>query len=168
MNKHARFTSNTFRLAVLALAMAGAGSAIAASINAVSTSSVVAPIKITKSADLAFGTFSSSDTGGTVTIGADNVRSITGDVTLMAGGTPKAAKFDVTGQAGLTYSIGVTATDLKSGDNIMAVAPVSSLPSGLLDGTGAQSFFVGGTVTVAANQAAGEYTGSVTATVQYN
>jgi spore coat protein U-like protein len=59
----------------------------------------------------------------------------------------------------------------------MAFAPISALTantatsgtvsSGTLTG-GTQTIFVGGSLTVAANQAPGTYSGTVTATVDYN
>ncbi|MDB5745841.1 MAG: hypothetical protein JWP72_689 [Massilia sp.] len=172
MTKNTRFTSNGFRLAVLALAIAGSSNANAASVSADAKSTVVAPIQIAKSADLAFGSFAAGATGGTVTVTPGGARSKVGDVTLMTG-AGAAAQFNVSGQAGLTYSIVLAATPLnrEGGGGTMTLTPVSDLTSGLLAGTGAagiQSFFVGGDLTVGANQAPGEYLGSVTATVEYN
>ena len=177
MTKHARFTSNGFRLAVLALAIAGSGSAIAASAVANSTSTVVTPINITKSADLAFGSFAASAAAGSVTITPGGTRSAGGGVTAVAS-TATAAKFDVTGEAGAGYSIDVVASTLSDGGgNSMTLTPISdftasastsnTLTVGTLTG-GAQSIYVGGVLAVAANQAAGTYSGTVTATVNYN
>ena len=177
MTKHARFTSNGFRLAVLALAIAGSSSAIAASAVANSTSTVVTPINITKSADLAFGSFAAGATAGTVTVTPGGARSAGGGVTAVTS-TATAAKFDVTGLAGMGYSIDVAATTLSDGSgNSMTLTPISDLTAsastantvttGSLTG-GAQSIYVGGVLAVAANQAAGTYNGSVTATVNYN
>ena len=177
MTKNSRFTSNGFRLAVLALAIAGSGSASAATVNAASTSTIVAPINITKAVDLAFGSFAASASAGTVTLTPGGGRTVDGGVTEIASSTATAAKFDVTGQAGFTYSISITGTPLTSGANSMAFTPVSDLTggtatsgnvtAGVLTG-GAQSIFVGGVLNVGASQAAGDYTGSVTALVNYN
>lgn len=177
MNKQSHFLSHAVRLAALTLALAATGKAIAADATATSTSTVVSPIAISKFADLAFGSFASGATGGSVTISPNGVRAVSGGVIEMAGATA-AAQFDVTGNAGSSYSIslGGTAT-LTSGGNSMAFTPVSDLTaSAITSGTvstgtltgGAQSIFVGGVLTVAANQPAGTYGGTVVATVNYN
>lgn len=176
MTKNSRFTSNAFRLAVLALAIAGSGSAIAANAVATSTSTVITAINIAKSADLAFGSFAATAAAGTVTITPAGARTSTGVVEVAS--TPSAAKFDVTGQSGMGYSISVVATPLSDGgSNSMTFTPISALTAststsgtvsvGTLTG-GAQSIYVGGVLTVAASQAAGSYSGTVTATVDYN
>jgi hypothetical protein len=178
MNKHSRFTSNGFKLAVMALAISGAGSAMAATTNATSTGVVVTPIAVTKSADLSFGNFAGGASIGTVVLTPAGVRSNTGGVVL-AGGTITAAKFDVTGQAGLTYSISMagTSANLTSGGNNIPFTAISDTSasaittgiatSGTLTG-GAQSIYVGGKLDVAINQPAGTYTGTVAVDVNYN
>jgi hypothetical protein len=172
MNKYFRSTSNVFRCAVLALAITGAGSAIAADGTAVVSGTVIAPIQITKTADLVFGSFAAGATGGTVTISTAGARAKTGDVVL-SGTAAAAAKFDVTGEGGLTYSIALTPTLLtrSGGTETMAFTAESDITSGTLagvGGAGAQSFFVGGVLTVGTGQVPGNYVGSVKATVAYN
>jgi hypothetical protein len=171
----------TFKLALMAAAAAvGAcvsapGQAAQASANA--TGTVVAPIAIVSTADLVFGRFAPG-TGGTVTISNSGVRSASGAV-LMSGGTPGAARFNITGEASSTYSITHSGSaTLTSGANSMILAKTSDLTganvttgnvtAGTLDAGGAQSLFVGGTLTVGAAQAPGVYTGTVIATVEYN
>lgn len=176
MTKHSHLTSTIFRLAVLALAMAGAGSATAATDQATSTGVVVAPIQITKMADLSFGSFAAGASLGTVTLGTDGSRNVTGGVVGLAS-TSTAARFDVVGQTGATYGITVVASDLTSGANTMAFAEAvavaasasstGTVASGTLTG-GTQSIFVGGVLNVAASQAAGTYAGTIDVTVQYN
>jgi spore coat protein U-like protein len=177
MNKHARFTLHGLQVALTLLACCSAGSAMAASTTATSTSTVVAPIAIAKAADLAFGSFAASAAAGTVTVSPNGARSFTGGVAA-AGGTPTAAKFNVTGEAGLTYTITLGDTaQLTSGANTIAFTSISdvtasaittgNVASGTLTG-GAQSIYVGGVLAVGAAQVAGTYTGSVTATVDYN
>jgi spore coat protein U-like protein len=179
MNKHARFTTHGLQVALTLLACCSAGSAMAASATATatSTSTVVAPIAIAKAADLAFGSFAASATAGTVTVSPNGARTFTGGVAA-AGGTPTAAKFNVTGEAGLTYAITLGGTaQLTSGANTMAFTSISdvtasaitstNVSSGTLTG-GAQSIYVGGVLAVGAAQVAGTYSGTVTATVDYN
>ena len=166
----------SLKLAFAAAAVAFAPAAFSANTNASSTGTVIAPIAIIKAADLAFGSFIAV-TGGSVTVSPNGARSVTGAV-VAAGGTPAAAKFDVTGEAGATYTISVVGdTNLTSGANNMAFTVISDLTaSASTSGTvatgtltaGAQSIFVGGTLTVASAQAAGTYTGNIVATVEYN
>jgi len=164
--------------AALALAMVAAvGSAAAAVATANSTSTVVTPINITKGADLAFGSFAAGSGAGSVTVSPNGARAFSGGVVGM-GGTPTAARFDVTGQAGLNYAITWTgSTELSDGGtNTMAFTRISAVTAsaatsgeatnGTLIG-GAQSIYVGGVLTVGANQAPGNYSGTITATVVY-
>ena len=176
--KHPRLT---FKLALMAAAAAvGAclsapGQAASATANANAT--VVTPIAIVNAADLVFGSFAPG-AGGTVTISNSGVRSASGAI-LMTGAAPQAARFNITGQASTTYSITHSGTAvLTSGANTMALAKTSDLTganvtsgnvaAGTLDAGGAQSLYVGGTVTVGAALAPGLYTGTVLATVDYN
>jgi hypothetical protein len=177
MTKNFRITPSAVRLALLALAVAGTGGAIAATTNATATGTVVAPLQIAKSADLVFGNFAASASSGSVTITPAGARSVAGGVTAING--VATTKFDVTGQSGFGYSISLVGGTLSAngGANTMTFTPVgdltaSSITSSTLSAStltgGAQSIFVGGVLSVGANQAAGDYAGIVTATVDYN
>ncbi|MFL6709612.1 MAG: DUF4402 domain-containing protein [Massilia sp.] len=170
------------KLALLAGLFTGAvlsmPGAHAANATANATSTVVAPIAIVKAADLSFGKFAAT-TGGSVTISTTGVRTNTPGVVQIGGGTLSAARFDVTGETDATFSIAITSSPTLSagGGNTMAFATVSDLTAGntvtgnVTSGTltlGSQSIYVGGILTVGLAQAAGTYTGSVTATVEYN
>jgi spore coat protein U-like protein len=182
MNKHSRFTSNGFKLAVMALAIGGAGSALAATTPATAsaTTTVITPIGISKVTDLTFGSIAPGSTPGTVTLTPGSVATAGGGV-LLAGGTPAAALFNVTGEGGKGYTLTVNGTTLTGAGTPMAFTPISDFSAsavvtsntgaGLLAGTGsagAQSVYVGGVLAVAANQTAGTYTGTITASVDYN
>ena len=180
MNKHSHITSTVFRLAVLVLAMAGAGSAIAANnTTAIASGTVVTPLDITTASDLAFGSFAVS-AAGSVTVTPGGVRSVGGGVTAIASTTSSAAKFDVVGTAGMNYALTLDAPatlTTAGGVNSMPFAAVSdtsasAITSGTVAGGtltgGGQSIYVGGVLTVAANQAPGAYSGTITATVAYN
>jgi hypothetical protein len=181
MNKHARFTSYGFKLAVMALALFGAGSVMAAtSATATSTGVVVTPISVTKSADMSFGDIAGGATAGTVTLTPGGNRTVSGGA-VAAGGTPAAAKFDVTGSGTLAYAIDYTGTaatlTANAGADSMAFAAISdTTASAKTSGTvatgaltaGAQSIYVGGVLTVGVNQNAGTYTGNIAVAVNYN
>ena len=180
--KHA---SSTIKLALMA-AMAVAGVGVvnvsqAAQATAQATGTVVAPIAIAVATNLAFGSFAPG-AGGSVTVSTSGVRTASGPVLLTA--TPSsAARFNITGQAGATYSIVHTGTVVLTnttgaGGETMALTKFSDLTganatsgtatSGSLSGLGTQSLFVGGTLAVGPTQVAGLYTGTVVATVEYN
>jgi spore coat protein U-like protein len=165
-----------------ALVLGGAGfgvNAYAATATATSSATVIAPIAVAKAADLAFGKFSAL-TGGTIKVDTDSAISVTGAVVKGTGSTGTAAKFDVTGDASNTYSIAHSGTAVLTHTDTtttMALAKVSALTAasgtttevtaGALSG-GAQSIYVGGTLTVASGQLAGVYSGTVIVTVEYN
>jgi len=182
------FQSKIFRRAALASIVAlgafGASNSFAAGAATASTATVIVPITITKSADLVFGRFASGAATGTVTVATNNARTATGGAILSTiGSTPTAAKFDVTGDNNATYDIiwsgDTTLSDGATTASTMALSRITALTasagttvadvaSGTLSGAGAQSIYLGGVLDVGIAQTSGTYTGSVTATVEYN
>jgi hypothetical protein len=179
------FFNRTFRFAALASVVAlgafGASNSFAAKAAASNSSAtVIVPIAITKSADLVFGKFAPGG-GGEVTVATDGARTATGPILSISGSTPTAAKFNVTGDKNSTYGItwggAAVPTDSVSSET-MALSKISDLTasgattgevsSGTLNGSGAQTIYLGGELTVTSGQADGTYTGDVTATVEYN
>jgi hypothetical protein len=176
--KQARLTGKLALLAgAAALVTWPCAPALAAQASANATGTVVTPIAIAAAVDLVFGSFAPG-AGGTVTVSTSGVRASSGPI-LMSGATPSAARFNITGEASTTYAITHSGSaTLVSGANSMVLTKFSDFAaanatagnpaSGTLDGSGAQSLYVGGTLAVAAAQAAGVYTGTVIATVEYN
>lgn len=133
------------------------------------TAEIVAPISITHDAgaSLSFGTLTAGN-GGTIAVSpAGTAGTPTGEVRLLAGSTVSADGFSVSGEDGRSYSITVGGGTVTSGTNNMSFTTSASKASGSLTG-GSDTFSVGGTLTVGANQAVGSYSGSYTATVTYN
>ena len=144
------------------------------SATATATGTIIAPIAISKTADMNFGNIVSGAALGTVVLTPAGVRSKTGGVFLPGtAGTVAAASFTVTGAIGFTYAITLpaAATTVTSVGNTMTVDTWTSTPTvtGTLAG-GTQTLTVGGTLNVAANQAAGLYVSGTafTVTVAYN
>lgn len=177
INHHRKFSTGHMKLAATAaLGVAAAaymGSVNAASETANATATVVAPIAITKSADLVFGKFSAG-TGGTVVMSTAGGRTATGGVVLLTGTGGNAASFSVTGDANATYAITLptsAATITRSaGTETMSVDTFTSNPAttGTLSASGAQTVTVGATLTVASAQVQGSYTGTFSVAVEYN
>ena len=145
--------------------------------NATATATIIAPINLSKDADMSFGNIAVNPTtpGGTVLLPAVTGtpgRVASAGVTLPAvTGTPLAAKFTVTGEIGSAYTISLPATIVLTGTGTnMSIVPNCSIT--LLNGgaltTGSQIFYVGGTLTVAAVQTAGAYSGTFNVSVNYN
>lgn len=182
MNTQSTIKHSAIRLAVasaFALASVTGGNAFAATASSTATTTIIAPIAVSAGAVLSFGKFSSL-AAGTIKVEPDGTAAVTGGVTRGTGATSTAAQFAVTGDASNTYSITHTGdTTLVHGTDAsktMALAKVSALTattttdnvsSGTLS-AGAQTIFVGGTLTVGEAQLAGVYTGAVGVTVEYN
>jgi len=146
------------------------------SATATATGTIIAPIAISKTADMNFGNIVSGAALGTVVLTPAGVRSKTGGVFLPGtAGTVAAASFTVTGAIGFTYAITLpaAATTVTSGGNTMTVDTWTSTPTVALGGAltgGTQTLTVGGTLHVGANQVAGTYVSGTafTVTVAYN
>lgn len=176
--KPARSTVQLALIAALTAAGAGASSVVAAAeATASASATVVMPIAVTAGANLSFGSFAAGP-GGNVTVNTGGVRSTSGPI-LSSAVVPSAARFDITGQGGLTYAITHGgSTELSNGVSTMALAKFSDLSgagatsgtaaSGVLSPGGTQSLYVGGKLSVAVAQQAGSYSGTVIATVEYN
>jgi len=145
------------------------------SATASSSATIVAPIAISKSVDMSFGTVAVDATAGTVVLAPGGTRTFTGGVTLPGTtGTVTAAAFDVTGEAGYTYSITLPASAITLTDdttNTMTVDTFTSTPTptGTLT-SGAETVNVGATLNLTGSQIAGTYTNTtdLTVTVNYN
>ncbi|MCA0902918.1 DUF4402 domain-containing protein [Qipengyuania aquimaris] len=132
------------------------------------TAEIVAPITITHDGGaLDFGIVIPGTAVGTVVVTQGGAGSVTGDALFVSGSTNAADSFTVTGDANRAYSIVTTGGSVTSGGNSMTFT-TDAPASGTLSATGSDSFSVGGTLNVGANQAAGTYSGNYDATVSYN
>lgn len=157
-----------FWLAPLAICTLATGIAQAA--DGTANAKVITALTLISSTDLEFGQLSVGASGGSLVIATDDSRTQTGDVVL-EGGTYNAGVWAVTGEASTAYDITLPASaTLSSGGSSMTVDTFTSDKAGetsTLDGTGADTFKVGATLTVAGSQATGTYTGTYTVTVAY-
>jgi spore coat protein U-like protein len=167
-------TRTALAFALIAVATLTAGSAFAQS-NSASTSAsasarIVAAIGISKTSDLKFGDVVASASLGTVVMTSAGARSATGGTTLGNTNGAAAAAFSVTGASGATYAISLpgSAMTIINGVQTMTVDTwTGSKATGTLT-SGSDTFTVGGTLHVAANQVAGNYTANFNVTVNYN
>ena len=181
-------------LAFAGLLVLGAGAASADTGSVTTSLTVLPPVAITVTQNLAFGSLTSSATAANVTVAppatavnaanaGTRVASTTG-VTLIGhtGAVTTAQNCNATsacGAAVLTVTGGASSTlntvtitppaNLTSGANTMAFSATTVSPTGTLalDGTGNLIVNMGGTLAVAANQAAGAYTGTISVTLDY-
>lgn len=174
INKRIWFSSGALVL-MAAPSMAFAADATAtAGVNA----TVLAPIAISKTADLNFGSFAAdSNETGTVALATAGTRTFTGGASAVStgAGTVTAASFSVTGEGAATFSITLPSSAVTltraTGTETMSVATFVSDPSGtgaLV--AGAKTVNVGATLSVGAAQVAGTYANAsgLPVTVAYN
>ena len=140
-----------------------------ANTSGVANAEIVAPIAIVHDtgAALDFGIMTAGG-GGTVVVLTDGSGTATGEVVLVSGSANAADSFTVTGDANRSFDIVTTGGSVSNGTGGTMNFSTDADATGTLDATGETTFDVGGTLTVGANQAAGSYTGSYTATVTYN
>ncbi len=150
--------------------------------NTAAGATIITPISITETAAFNFGTMAVlAATPGTCVLSTQGVRSQTGGVNLsVQAPTAANAAYDVTGAVSTTYAItlpgSITVTETLGGIETMSIGTLLARPAsagadqltGTLDGSGDDSFTVGGTLTVAAAQLVGTYTGTFDVTVAYN
>lgn len=155
--------------AILSL-MAFGNEAHAATASASASANIIPPLELTKTADLDFATIITGASADTVAISATGVRTCGAALTCSA--TAAAAAFSVAGAANVTYAITLpSSVTISSGSDSMTVDTFSSSKSsntGTLSTGGADTFGVGATLHVAANQAQGLYSGSFNVGVDYN
>jgi hypothetical protein len=147
----------------------------ASSASAIGTgnATIIVPITIAATANLEFGKLAAGTGVSVVRIDTAGARSlVSGDTTLVTGGTEQAASFDVTGEASQGYAITLPAgaATLTSGANTMTVDTFTSSvgASSTLSVGGTETFTVGGDLNVGIAQAVGTYTGTFTVMVNYN
>ncbi|WOF42918.1 DUF4402 domain-containing protein [Sphingopyxis indica] len=171
------------RLAFIAALAAGtiAAPAQAADQSSTANAAVIRPNTLIKTGDLDFGTLASGATGGTVTIDpVTGARSTSGSVTPVGAGEQRAV-FQGTGGFLLLFVSGSNSATLARAGG--GAAPMTATltraattngggtallgASAILFPSGVQTYYVGGTLTVPANQPAGDYSGTFTLTVNY-
>lgn len=158
-------------LAVSVAAMLGLPvAAYAATATNSSTADIVQAIAITSGTALDFGSVVAAGAAGTVEMGAAGTRTCA-TVTCVAQDAGTAASFDVTGEASYTYTVtlpaSATLTDSAATPNSMTVDAFSHDSTGTLDTAGAETFNVGATLNVGADQVAGSYAGTFDVSVDY-
>ena len=158
-------------LAAAVLAALYSQTALAADVTGTATAEVLAPLGISQTAEMDFGTIAGETASATTVVltTAGATSSIDGAYT---GPGSAAGVFAVTGEPSQAYSITLPADGavfLTGAGAPMAVNGFNHDAGGspALDGTGDDSFNVGATLTIGAGQLAGTYNGSYTVTVDY-
>lgn len=146
-----------------------AASGNSANAGGVAGGTVISPLVLTHAAgsSLNFGKLIVSSSG-TVVVTATGVGSATGGVAFAPGSVNAADSFSVTGDPSRSYSITTTGGNVTAGAVSMAFTTTPSTAQATLGATGTGTFTVGSTLTVGSGAVAGSYTGSYTATVNYN
>jgi hypothetical protein len=175
--------SNKFFIAAAAALVAAVASPVLAQSSASTTGTgsitIIRPITITKTADLAFGTVVRPATGsGTAVVSAAGARTVTGGVVgLSSGATPAAAAFTVAGEGGQSISVTIPATfSMANGSDTLTVTTSNNLTgsasaqtlSNALGAAGTLGFTVGGSVPIASTTTTGLYSGTFTVSAAYN
>ena len=163
-------------LAATALTLSASAAFAGGSVTATASASVtiLAPVTLVATQGLDFGAVSkpSNANANIVTLDA-----ATSNVTLSgsgdgarAAGSVSPAKFNVVGQAGVTYSTTQTLTFAQSGLTRVSVSqPVASTGAlGVIPASGVQELRFGGAFKLSAATPAQAYSGALSVTVNYN
>lgn len=127
--------------------------------TASSSATIIAPLTIEKIKDLEFGKLVGKEASA-VTIEAKENAKANGN-NVIVGNVSNPAQFDIVGAPGATYKALLTSgkITLTSGSNSMLLTLSKSVGDDqiTLNSEGKATIYVGGSLAVAANQAAGEY-----------
>ena len=144
----------------------------AATATATIDANIIQAMSVTTATGLSFGDISAGSTSGTVIMTPGGARSATGGTNINSSTPGNPSSFNVQGTANASFSITLPASVILSdtASHTMTVDNFTSspTPSGVLDGSGQQTLFVGATLNVSANQAFGSYSGLMSVTVDYN
>ncbi len=163
MNKFSKVIAAGTAFVTLGL---GAGAAHAADATATASAEILEQVSVAFVSNLEFGSIVPDDTSD-VDVSVAAASGATVDCgTLTCNGTSGPASWTVSGaNLAVTVAEDVALTQLSTtGGDTMAIA--LSLGSVDLSG-GSDTLYVGGTLTVGANQAAGDYEGNIDLTVDY-
>ena len=151
--------------AIAALAM-NASAAHAASATGTAKAKILRQITLTNTSDLQYATIISGATAATVAVSTAGAR--TCGTGLTCTGTATSANFNVAGTDGAVVLVSGDSSVTLNGSlgGTMASTLTYSAANITLGATGG-SFQVGGTLSVGANQAAGDYTGTFNVTADY-
>ena len=144
--------------------------------SATASAKIVAPITLTKTTDLRFGTIATSNAPGTVSVGttAGATATASGGATMVASSLAETgpAVFTITGESDQTFSLNVKTghvITLSNGSKTMNVTldiPDFTETKNTLTG-GTKPLIIGGSLAVGADQASGAYSNTFNVTVQY-
>jgi hypothetical protein len=120
--------------------------------------SVFAPLTITESVAMDFGVVAGGQTSGTVVLDTGGGRIATGGAQTLVTGPGTAASFQISGEPNLSYTLsfgnGVLA---NAGGQQITLTNFTDNSSGTLPAAGTDTFQVGATLNLGANQQAGAY-----------
>lgn len=163
------FISTLALATVIAVAGAAAANAAPVTAEAGAGAKIIAPLEISNTASLYFGTVAPSLTQGDSVVVTPAGDKKCGAALTCLTADHTAAAFDVKGEADAVYTIslpgGIEITNDK-GDGMKVYDFTGSQDGGRLV-KGEDSFTVGGTLNVEARQPAGKYTGRFVVAVEY-
>ncbi len=133
---------------------------------------VVSTITLVAQNGIVFGDIASSSIPGTITIGTDGSRVVTGGVTVNRNTNGAPALYEVSGDPNAFYVVTLPDSVVltSAAGNNMIVSNFNSVPAsnGQLDGAGRQNMYVGATLGVGSFQPFGSYSGVMATTIEYN
>jgi len=158
-------------IALTALATGAFAASVQATANA--TATVLSPVTVTKTSDMAFGNVVRPTTGvSTITLNTTNTVSETGagDGSVAPGLATSSARFDVAAPAGTVFTTAQGLTFAQTGlQNIQPSLPQTSDGTlGTIPANGVQNIRYGGQFDMTSSTPIQSYTGTLSITVSYN
>ena len=144
-----------FKFLVLAFTIVYSSIAFSASVSGAADATVVEPLSLAQTSNISFGSIDVSTVGGTVVLAEDGSRTVTGDVIAITSGAGSAGVFTIQGAAAQSYSMSISDGVISDGVNTMTVTTFVYTAPALTGGV--DSFNVGASLNVNANQPAGVY-----------